>query len=104
MLKSRQLPNVGFFGSDSCAQENFMRRTTRKLRDFAMVCVLLILLGFHSSMMVGQAISGNLTGTVVDPSGAAVNGATVEVLSLGTGQKATTTTKTLGEYRFTDLP
>jgi len=81
-----------------------MYRITPMLRNFALVCVLSILAGFDTTIMVAQAISGNLTGTVVDPSGAAVNGATVEVLNLGTGQKATTTTKTLGEYRFTDLP
>src|ERR1017187_653332 len=52
----------------------------------------------------GQAISGTLTGTVFDPSGAAVNGATVTAVNVATGQTATSTTRALGDYRFNDLP
>ena len=54
--------------------------------------------------LLGQAISGNLTGTVVDSSGAAVNGASVEVVNLGTGQIVATTTRGAGEYLFSNLP
>ncbi|MBV9179748.1 MAG: carboxypeptidase regulatory-like domain-containing protein, partial [Acidobacteria bacterium] len=56
------------------------------------------------SLAGGQAISGDLTGTVVDPSGAAVNGATIEALNVATGQRVTTSTKSQGEYRFGQLP
>ena len=52
----------------------------------------------------GQAISGNLTGTVTDPSGAAVNGATVTATNVGTGQKESTVSSGTGGYLFTNLP
>jgi hypothetical protein len=52
----------------------------------------------------GQAISGNLTGTVSDPTGAAVNGAQVQATNVATGQQITTTTKGAGEYLFSNLP
>jgi hypothetical protein len=52
----------------------------------------------------GQAISGNLTGTVTDPSGAAVNGATVTALNDATGQRVSTVSSGTGGYLFTNLP
>jgi Carboxypeptidase regulatory-like domain len=52
----------------------------------------------------GQATSGDLTGTVTDPSGAAVNDATVTAVNGATGQTVNTKTKDLGEYRFSNLP
>ncbi len=44
-------------------------------------------------------ISGDLTGSVTDPSGAAVSGAQVTVTSVEKGQTKTTTTNEQGEYR-----
>ncbi len=41
---------------------------------------------------LGQAISGDLTGVVKDPSGAVVANATVDATNLGTGFKTTTKT------------
>src|ERR1700686_1336578 len=73
-------------------------------KAFAYFSSILGLVALSCSLAYGQAISGDLTGTVVDPSGAAVNGATVEAVNVGTGQKAATTTKTLGEYRFGEFP
>src|SRR5579863_9322072 len=81
-----------------------MKLGVRNLRVFAFIFVLFGLLALSASLAFGQATSGNLTGTVVDPSGAAINGATVEIINVATGQKATTTTKVLGEYLFGDLP
>ena len=52
----------------------------------------------------GQAISGNLTGTVTDPSGAAINNATVTATNVGTGQKESTVSSGTGSYLFTNLP
>jgi len=52
----------------------------------------------------GQAISGTLTGTVQDPTGAAVNGATVEVTNVATGFKTTAKTQSFGSYLFSELP
>src|ERR1700731_2041358 len=67
---------------------------------FAMLSLVLL----NAGIAYGQAISGNLTGTVTDATGAAVNSATVEAVNLGTAQKITTTTRGSGEYSFTNLP
>jgi len=45
-------------------------------------------------------VSGDLTGTVVDPSGAVVSGATVIATSQSEGVSQTTTTNSTGLYRF----
>jgi Carboxypeptidase regulatory-like domain len=57
-----------------------------------------------STTAFAQAVSGDLTGTVIDPSGAAVTAATVTATNTATGQKVTTTTRSLGEYRLSNLP
>ena len=49
----------------------------------------------------GQSLtSGDIAGTVLDPTGAAVPGATVTVTSNDTGAKHTATTSSSGGYRF----
>jgi len=53
--------------------------------------------------MSGQAISGDLTGTVLDPAGAAIPNAKVEAVNDATGVTATTNTNQNGEYRFSNL-
>ena len=50
-----------------------------------------------------QATDGNLVGTVVDQTGAAVPGAAVEITNTATGVKSTTTTNMSGEYRFNNI-
>jgi hypothetical protein len=52
----------------------------------------------------GQAISGNVTGTVTDPSGAVVANADVQAQNLATGVNTTTKTNGTGGYRFDNLP
>lgn len=44
--------------------------------------------------------TGALTGTVTDPSGAVIAGATVTATDIGTGQARTTTTDANGSYKF----
>ncbi len=73
----------------------------RFITRFATLALLLLL---TAALAFGQAISGDLVGTVSDNSGAVVANAEVNVLNLGTGLKQTTTTNTQGEYRFTNLP
>ncbi|HLV88784.1 MAG TPA: carboxypeptidase regulatory-like domain-containing protein [Candidatus Sulfotelmatobacter sp.] len=58
-----------------------------------------------ASLLMTQAIaqtvtSGDLTGTVTDPSGAVVTGATLTVTSLADGSVQTITTGSTGLYRF----
>jgi uncharacterized protein (UPF0333 family) len=52
---------------------------------------------------LGQAISGDLVGTVIDPSGATVPNATVEATNDGTNVKSSTTTGANGTYRLSNL-
>ena len=56
------------------------------------------------SLMAQSLVSGDLTGTVTDPSGAVVSGATVMVKNDATGASRTTTTGANGAYRFSLLP
>lgn len=48
--------------------------------------------------------TGALTGTVTDPSGAVIAGATVTATNTGTGQTRTVTTDANGAYKFSLLP
>ncbi len=56
-------------------------------------------------LLIAQSlVSGDLTGTVTDPSGAVVSTATVTLKSDATGATRTTTTSSNGAYRFALLP
>jgi hypothetical protein len=52
----------------------------------------------------GQATDGNVVGTVVDATGAAVPNAGVELANVATAVKSTTKTDAAGEYRFGNVP
>lgn len=51
-----------------------------------------------------QKFTGTIRGTVSDPSGAVVSGATVTVTNPGTGETRSVTTSDRGEYVFLELP
>jgi hypothetical protein len=69
-------------------------------------CTMLLLLGVPVLMTLPRVasaqslISGDLGGTVTDPSGAAIQGATVTAKSNGTGAVKTVTTGGAGDYRI----
>src|SRR6266571_2111360 len=65
--------------------------------------ILLTLIGFQPAVFA-QTIDGNIVGTVVDPSGATVPNAMIEITNTATGIKTTTKTGTDGLYRFNNLP
>ena len=50
-----------------------------------------------------QAISGDLVGTVTDPTGATVPGATITAINTATAVKSTSTANGSGEYRLSNL-
>ena len=66
--------------------------------------VWLVSLMLLTGMAYGQAISGNIVGTVVDTSGAAVPNATVTATHTDTGVKTSATANSAGEYRLGNLP
>jgi hypothetical protein len=51
----------------------------------------------------GQGITGSITGTVTDPSGASLAGATVTILHVGTNATRIVTTSDVGSYTVTQL-
>ena len=67
------------------------------------VLVMLALIGF-APRVVAQTIDGNLTGTVVDPTGATVPNATVDLTNTATGIKSSVKTGVDGLYRFNNIP
>ena len=52
----------------------------------------------------GQTVDGNVVGTVLDPSGASIPSASVELMNVGTGVKSTSKTAADGGYRFSNVP
>src|SRR5688500_11163767 len=52
---------------------------------------------------VGQTNKGGISGTVLDPNGAAVTGATVTITNIGTGQQQTLTSSESGAFSATSL-
>src|SRR5215831_10704534 len=67
------------------------------------VTLLVITLMLTPSLLAQSLVSGDLTGTVTDPSGAVVPGATVTLKSDSTGATRTTTSNSNGSYRFSLL-
>jgi hypothetical protein len=61
------------------------------------------LIALCAGLSYGQAIDGNIVGTVLDSQGAAVVGADVTATNLGTNVTATTKSGSSGEYRFEHL-
>src|SRR6202521_1687353 len=57
-----------------------------------------------TAMLVGQTFRGTILGTVTDPSGAVVAGATVKVKNVATGLERTTVTSGDGSYSVPELP
>jgi len=67
------------------------------------LAVLVIALVIAPSLMAQSLVTGDLTGTVTDPSGAVVSGASVTAKSTTNGSSRTTTTTSSGAYRFSLL-
>jgi outer membrane receptor protein involved in Fe transport len=76
---------------------------TAKRLITGILSVLVVAAMIAPSLMAQSLVSGDLTGTVTDPSGAVVAGATVNLKNEATGQTHTTTTNSNGNYRFSLL-
>jgi len=75
-----------------------------KMKNFLFWTRLLLLVFSTAVMTFAQSDTARLQGTVTDPQGAAVNGATVAVTSLETNRVSTVTTSELGYYSVSALP
>jgi outer membrane receptor protein involved in Fe transport len=64
----------------------------------------IILVLFMTGLLAAQTFRGTILGTVTDPSGYLVAGATVKVHNVGTGLERTSTTSADGSYSFPELP
>jgi carboxypeptidase family protein/TonB-dependent receptor-like protein len=65
---------------------------------FTLACLMLC-----GVVVFGQTTSGTISGTVLDPQGNAVSGATVKIKNLGTGAMREVTSGSNGSYRVTGL-
>jgi outer membrane receptor protein involved in Fe transport len=78
--------------------------TAKPLASLAMLTLFLMALIFvFSSSALAQVVTGTLTGTVVDPNGAVVSGASVTVKSDATGLEKSITTSGDGVFRVENL-
>jgi hypothetical protein len=68
------------------------------------LALLVIALMIAPSLMAQSLVSGDVTGTVTDPSGAVVTGAQVTLKNTANGQTRSTTSTSSGAYRFSLLP
>ncbi len=80
------------------------------IKQFAVskfACVFLVCLAVLflcvSPTWAQSGTTGALTGTVTDPSGGVIVGATVTATNVGTGQERTVTTDATGAYKFSLL-
>ncbi len=80
-----------------------MKQSGGSFRVSALILALFGLLVLCTGVIYGQAIDGNIVGTIVDSQGAAVVGAEVTATNAATGVVATTKTNDSGGYRFDHL-
>ena len=77
----------------------------KAMRTLIISAFAIVMLAFAAPLVMAQtANTGALTGTVTDPSGAVISGATVTVTNLATGQTRTATTTSTGSYQISLLP
>ena len=69
-----------------------------------MILSLLVLLAVCSSLLIGQETTGKVAGHVLDPSGAAVPNARVELSGAALPAILTMTTNVAGEFSFPAVP
>src|SRR5215469_9960125 len=75
-----------------------MKISTRRILQAALaICV-------SAAAALAQQITGSVTGTVTDPSGATVSGAAVKLTNTGTAAVQDATTDNSGDFRFLLLP
>jgi len=76
----------------------------RRLLGFAIFAVSFVLVLFFSVTGYAQTFRGAINGSVTDPSGAVVAGASVKATNTATGIVLSTVSTTDGQFSFQDLP
>jgi len=79
------------------------RLWTNKHGLFIRLAPLAAMMLFLANLLMAD-VTGNILGTVTDPSGAVVPGATVTLRHASTGLRVTTTTNAVGGYQFLAVP
>ncbi len=69
-----------------------------------LIAGLCLIVGFSVQTQGQSIISGDITGTVTDPSGATIPDATVTLMNVSTNASQKTTTNAEGSYRFAFVP
>jgi hypothetical protein len=85
------------------SREEFMLASYQKSLQAAFMVVFCFALGLHAYAQSGGN-SGSISGTVVDPSGAVVPNAGVEIRNPVSGYERTTTTDAKGNFTFSNVP
>ena len=75
-----------------------------KLASAIFACVVLAFSGASSSHAQSVSTSGTIRGSLIDPSGAAVKGATVEIQNPVSGYSRTAATDAQGNFEFSNIP
>src|SRR6266403_5288986 len=73
------------------------------IRRVLVLVIALVVLALNSACLTAQTSKGTIAGTVTDPSGAGVPGATVTARDTLGGETRTTTTGGFGEYRISAI-
>ena len=82
-----------------------MHRSTPRLIATVRTVTLLLACMLTGSLLAAQATSaGTVTGTVTDPTGATIEGATITITDLSTKEKRTTQTSKDGQYVLVNIP
>jgi hypothetical protein len=75
-----------------------------KRRNSILMTAVILIFGILVTVPVQAQTTGTIYGTITDPAGAAISGATVTVINLETNLARTATTDAEGAYKFTLLP
>jgi Carboxypeptidase regulatory-like domain len=81
-----------------------MKRTLCLRSDLVTPIQLTAFLVVFASMAFGQGGNGSITGTITDPAGAVISGATVQAKNTETGVVRTAISTGVGDYTISDLP
>ncbi len=79
------------------ALSNRAKRADKRPLRFILLC------GLFGQLLLAQTFTSSITGTVTDPTGAAVQSARVELKNMGTNDIHDATTTTNGTYQFNNL-